>query len=144
MGAIPPIPSQGSLSCALLHNAGWPTYSRCCRCVALLLQQMRHTELPGNAAACARDNGVLHPQSDSACLLRDQAKSSGSDHLSVQGQTAWTFQVHALTASMRLGLPVINAEVAWTAQSSGQQPVTLSVISQAVQASPFHLSATSP
>lgn len=132
------------MSHALLHNVGWPMCSRFCSCVALLLQQVRHTKLPGNAAGCGRDNGVLHQQSHSACLLWDQAKSSGSDHPSVQGQAGWTFQVHALTSSMKLGLPVINTEVAWTAPSSGQPPVNLSVTSKAVHASPFHFSAISP
>lgn len=39
---FPAIPSQGSLSHALLHNAGWPTCSRFCSHAALLLQQVRH------------------------------------------------------------------------------------------------------
>lgn len=47
---FPGIPSQGSLSHTLLHNAGWPTRSRFCSSVALLLQQVRHTKQPGNAA----------------------------------------------------------------------------------------------
>lgn len=141
---FPGIPSQGSLSHTLLHNAGWPTRSRFCSSVALLLQQVRHTKQPGNAACrlCQGQRGP--PPTVWQCLpLRGPGKviwirssiCARAGRLESPGP--------CLDSNMKLGLPVVNAEVAWTAQSSGQPPMNLSVTSQAAQASPFHLSAVS-
>jgi len=56
--------------------------------VTLLLRQVEHTKLSGNAACYASDNWVRYPLPHGAFLSQDQAKSSGSGHPSMQGVLA--------------------------------------------------------